>query len=147
MFHVPNEHRLRTHPILGSSDNYGNNGFFLFNYKGYEVGCQASDGMGWEHVSVTINRQRTPTWEIMAYVKDLFWDEEDTVIQFHPPKSQYVNCHPHCLHLWRPVGKSLPLPSPIMVGIQKSNKRLNSDIVPSTFSGCGRKHHGGHNAG
>jgi hypothetical protein len=55
---------------------------------------------GWEHVSVSL-RDRTPTWTEMCLIKDLFWDPEDCVLQFHPPKSQYVNCHPHCLHLWR----------------------------------------------
>jgi len=88
----------------------------MFWFKGYEVGCQASNGMGWEHVSVSINRKRTPSWEIMNFVKDLFWDKEDTVIQFHPPRSQYVSYHPFCLHLWRPIGTEIPLPDPAMVG-------------------------------
>jgi len=122
MFHVPNQHRLRTHPELGTDDSYGNNGFFTFWFSGYEVYCQASDGIGWEHVSVTFNRKRTPPWEIMNHVKDLFWDEEDVVIQIHPPKSQYVNHHPYCLHLWRPIGVSLPLPDPIMVGPTKAGE-------------------------
>lgn len=116
MFHVPNQHRIRTHPRLGSDDSAGNNGCFIFWFKGYEVSCQASDGLGWEHVSVSINRKRTPSWEIMAQVKDLFWDQEDTVIQFHPPRSQYVNFHPFCLHLWRPIGVEIPLPDPRLVG-------------------------------
>lgn len=116
MFHVPNQHRIRTHPQLGTDDSYGNNGMFLFRWEGYRIACQASDGLGWEHVSVSINRRRTPTWEIMVHVKDMFWDEEDTVIQIHPPRSQYVNYHPYCLHLWRPIGVAIPLPLPEMVG-------------------------------
>lgn len=126
MFHVPNQHRIRKQHLvkdstgkienLGTDKSYGNNGLFMFWFNGYEVLCQVSDGLDWEHVSVTINRQRTPTWEVMNHVKDLFWDEEDIVIQFHPPKSQYVNRHPFCLHLWRPIGTILPLPDPKMVG-------------------------------
>lgn len=119
MFHVPNEFRLKKHPILGSDDSYGNNGFFIFNYKGYEVRCQASEGLGWRHVSVTINRNRTPSWEIMNYVKDLFWDAEDCVVQFHPPKSEYVNNHENCLHLWQPIDQEIPLPDSIMVGYKQ----------------------------
>ena len=115
MFHVPNQHRLRTHPTLGSDDSCGNNGWFIFWFEGYQVGCCATDDSGWEHVSVTINRNRTPSWEVMNHVKDLFWDEEDIVIQLHPPKSQYVNHHPFCLHLWRPIGVKIPLPNPEMV--------------------------------
>jgi hypothetical protein len=72
---------------------------------------------GWEHVSVSINR-RMPNWTEMCFVKDLFWDEEETVMQLHPPKSAYVNLHPYCLHLWRPIGDAgcIPLPDPVLVG-------------------------------
>ena len=74
----------------------------------------------WEHCSVSINRARTPSWEIMCAVKDLFWDEEDVVVQFHPKKSEYVNNHPHVLHLWRQVGKEYELPDSILVGFKDS---------------------------
>ena len=40
----------------------------------------------------------------MCFIKDVVWDEEDVVIQYHPQKSEYVTLHGHCLHLWRPVG-------------------------------------------
>ncbi|MFH1455044.1 MAG: hypothetical protein ABIF22_01870 [bacterium] len=122
MFHVPNKSRIRTHPTYGSDDSIGNNGAFDLVFNGYEVHCIASDGMLWEHVSVTINRKRCPGWEIMSYVKDLFWDEEDMVIQIHPPKSEYVNQHIYCLHLWRPIGVILPLPAQIMVGFKIQQK-------------------------
>lgn len=55
---------------------------------------------GWEHVSVSLGN-RCPTWDEMCFVKNLFWDEEDIAIQFHPAKSEYVNLHPYALHLWR----------------------------------------------
>jgi hypothetical protein len=72
---------------------------------------------GWEHVSVSTNR-RIPNWTEMCFVKDLFWDEEEAVMQLHPPKSSYVNVHPYCLHLWRPTGDAgcIPLPDPVLVG-------------------------------
>ncbi len=43
------------------------------------------------------------------------------MVQYHPRRSQYVNCHPHTLHLWRPMGgEALPVPLPeppaILVG-------------------------------
>jgi hypothetical protein len=77
---------------------------------------QASDDFdGWEHVSVSLI-DRTPTWAEMCRIKGLFWDEEDTVVQFHPPKSEYVNCHPYCLHLWRWTGGEFPRPSSTLVG-------------------------------
>ena len=101
MFKVPSEFRNRTHSKLSSSELDGNNGLFQFVFNHYDVHCIASDSEGFEHVSVTINRKRTPSWDIMNHVKDLFWDAEDLVVQFHPPRSQYINCHPYCLHLWR----------------------------------------------
>ena len=57
---------------------------------------------GWEHVSMEVRARRLPTWEEMCFVKDIFWDEEELVIQMHPKKSQYVNLT-DALHLWRPV--------------------------------------------
>lgn len=72
--------------------------------------------MGWEHVSVSLSRGKTPTWSDMCFVKDLFWEAEDCVVQFHPPKSEYVNFVDNCLHLWRWVGGEFPQPSSIMVG-------------------------------
>jgi len=59
---------------------------------------------------------RCPTWEEMCLVKDLFWDDTDCVIQYHPSRSDYVNNHPYCLHLWRPIGIELPRPDSIFVG-------------------------------
>lgn len=81
-------------------------------------GCDADDTMaeGWEHVSVSTPR-RTPNWQEMCFVKDLFWGEDETVIQFHPPRSEYINQHPHCLHLWRHKDGHR-LPPAIMVGVK-----------------------------
>jgi hypothetical protein len=75
--------------------------------------CEESEG--WEHVSVS-TKFRAPTWDEMHWVKEQFWDAEETVVQFHPPKSQYVNCHPYCLHLWRKVGAEYQLPPRDFVG-------------------------------
>jgi hypothetical protein len=69
----------------------------------------------WEHVSVS-TQGRTPTWDEMCWVKDLFWLEEECVVQYHPPRSEYVNCHPNCLHLWRPTRRKIPVPKSILVG-------------------------------
>lgn len=78
----------------------------------------ASDGGGWQHVSVSRMDRPTkpPTWGQMCDVKEMFWEAEDVVCQYHPAKSHYVNCHPGCLHLWRPTAEKLPTPPDIMVG-------------------------------
>jgi hypothetical protein len=70
---------------------------------------------GWEHVSVSC-QNRTPTWEEMCAVKDMFWEPDELVVQYHPREVDYVNHHPHCLHLWRPMRQRLPTPPTILVG-------------------------------
>jgi hypothetical protein len=73
---------------------------------------------GWEHVSVRHGSpsKRVPNWEEMCFVKDLFWGPEEAVIQFHPPRSEYVNNHPTVLHLWRWTRGNFPMPPSILVG-------------------------------
>lgn len=73
------------------------------------------DSSLWEHASVSTDR-RIPNWIEMSFVKDLFWPPEDCVVQFHPRKSEYVNCHPRCLHLWRWTGGEFPTPPMMLVG-------------------------------
>ena len=65
---------------------------------------------------------QTPSWEDMCYIKDLFWSEDDWVQQFHPAKDDYVDEHPHCLHMWRPIGKEFPTPPAILVGLKKKGE-------------------------
>ena len=102
---------------MASDSSFGNNGCFVIESikKGRTLYVIASNGMGWEHVSVHVldgKEQRTPTWREMCFIKDLFWDGEDVVIQYHPMKSEYVNNHPFTLHLWRPTELMIPRPPP-----------------------------------
>jgi len=104
MFHVPESARVqRGH--MGSDPSYGNNGLFdvRLNRTGRIHRCVASDGMGWEHVSVSLP-DRCPTWGEMDDVKRRFWDDTDMVIQYHVPRGSHVNNHNYCLHLWRRAG-------------------------------------------
>lgn len=81
--------------------------------------CLITNGLGWEHVSVSIpSERRCPTWEEMCYIKDMFFDKDEVVVQFHPAEKDYVNNHPHCLHLWRYLDGKFPTPDPLMVGIK-----------------------------
>lgn len=116
-FHVPERFRITDEPDphFNTTAADGNNGAFRLRLNTGPCLAIVSEGMGWEHVSVS-RRDRCLTWEEMCQVKNLFWDEEDCVIQYHPPKSQYVNNHPYCLHLWRPTEQQIPTPPRIMVG-------------------------------
>lgn len=90
--------------------------------------CLASDGMegvDWEHISVRAVKNFNgawknylPTWDEMCFVKSLFWDDEDVVMQLHPRKSEYVNNHKSVLHLWRPKTQEIPTPPSILVGFK-----------------------------
>lgn len=119
-FHTPNAGRVRSGP-LGTSDAHGNFGLFIFKtpkaHSSAVLRVIASEDGGWEHVSVSTST-RCPTWEEMCFIKEQFWDGDDCVVQFHPPESEYVNNHPFCLHLWRPIGLNITTPPAWMVGIK-----------------------------
>jgi hypothetical protein len=110
MFHVPNQYRIVDgFGAMNSNPSFGNNGAFLIDKDGIELFIVASDGLGWDHVSVH-TAERCPTWEEMCFLKDLFWDDTDCVVQYHPIKDQYVNNHPNCLHMWKCQGSMFPSP-------------------------------------
>lgn len=94
---------------------------------------------GWEHVSVTTNEYRTPTWEEMCFVKNAFWGPDEAAMQVHPPEIQYVNNHPYCLHLWRHARRSIPLPPSALVGIKgeeyKTRKEAAAGLIRAIISG------------
>lgn len=128
-FRVPEKYRVRTGE-RATDESYGNNGMFRVPSglrRPYAMTIIASDSdcweelgyepPAWEHVSVS-TAVRCPTWEEMCFVKGLFWDSEDVVIQFHPRASEYVNNHSYCLHMWRPVGVTLPTPPLETVGVK-----------------------------
>lgn len=122
MFQVPEKYRI-AEGQMGSDASFGNNGCFaLPSTIGNRVLMViASDGMGWEHVSIHARQGRQamiPAWNEMCYVKNLFWDEQDVVMQLHPAKSEYVNNHAHVLHLWRPTDTAIPTPPSILVGFK-----------------------------
>jgi hypothetical protein len=140
-FRVPEDWRIQRPPrISRRGDLFG---CFLLPASParkiqFALRCIASDGSDWdlmqadgfvpkdsipfEHVSVSLNppaMTRCPTWEEMCYVKDIFWEPDDVVMQLHPPRSEWVNNHRWCLHLWKAVGIELPRPPAICVGTLK----------------------------
>ncbi len=56
------------------------------------------DDRAWIHLSAR-HRDRIPTWQELAYCKTTFLGEREAY-QVLPPKSRYVNLHPHVLHLF-----------------------------------------------
>lgn len=89
--------------------------FDPINQKRYFVKFTSS--YGWEHASVS-QSNKTPTWDIMCRIKDVFWGGDEVCIEYHPNKEDYINNHEHCLHIWKPIGVEIPTPPSIMVGIK-----------------------------
>lgn len=82
LYHL-NEHRV---PLLGSlGDEY--NGAFEIKIKGEKYNVIASRDEGWEHVSIS-HKHKIPSWRVMCMVKDLFFDENEVVMQLHPKKKR-----------------------------------------------------------
>lgn len=73
----------------------------------------------WDHVSVSLP-DRCPMWSEMCFIKDLFFKPDEPAMQLHPVKD-YVNNHPYCLHLWRPLDATIPLPPYLLVGLPELN--------------------------
>ena len=114
MFKCPEKFRV-LHPAYNSAGDEQNGVFVVTLKHKQKVRVIASNGMGWEHVSVS-REDRCPTWDEMCQVKAMFWDGDDCVVQYHPPESDYVNVHKNCLHLWRPTDVEMPRPPTFMVG-------------------------------
>ncbi len=77
----------------------------------------ASTDDEWEHVSVS-RTNRSPNWPEMCRIKELFFNDDEMVMQLHVPSSDHVNVHPYCLHLWRPLKHDIPRPPSIAVGVK-----------------------------
>lgn len=134
MWKIPEEFR-HSFSIFGSSGApYGAFKCESPTRQGYELLIIASPGgvidddnggertINWEHVSVHAGfafvgdqRTATPTWDEMDYVKGLFWDAADVVMQLHINDGEKVDTHKHTLHLWRPTDREIPVPDKDLV--------------------------------
>lgn len=90
----------------------------MFNYRigsrRYEI--IASNGGGWDHVSVVpLGQKYPPNWSAMCAIKDLCFGEDEVVMELHPAKKNYVNLCDNCLHLWKPQKQDIPTPPTIFV--------------------------------
>lgn len=115
---MPEKFRIKAGPMASRSED-GNIGAFEIKLKKGQTFFAIASGLnGWEHVSVS-RSERCPTWDEMCQIKDMFWEKDACVVQYHPAQSDYINNHPYCLHLWRPTDQTLPFPPRWMVGLCK----------------------------
>lgn len=68
-------------------------------------------GKRWLHVSIS-RRARMPSYDDLAFAKRTLIGDEQVAYQVFPKASQHRNYHPHCLHLWAPIGHD-PFPDPL----------------------------------
>ena len=73
--------------------------------KGSSVVWTRNEGGQFDHVSIN-GKARTPYWDEMCELKDMFFYDEEECYQMHPKKSEYVNIMPNCLHIWRRINET-----------------------------------------
>lgn len=111
---------IKQSPYLRDINLSLDGGTGVIHVGGWDGSIIWSNGAGWEHVSVSPFIKRiTPSWEDMCKIKNIFFNDDEAVIQVHPSKTDYVNNMPNCLHLWRCTYKEMVLPPSILVGIRK----------------------------
>jgi hypothetical protein len=62
--------------------------------------CIEEDGKNWVHLSVS-RKNSMPTWGELVDIKEIFLGKNAVAIQVLPPRSEWVNIHPFCLHLYQ----------------------------------------------
>ena len=103
-------------PLKNETIGNDEGGWYEIPFEGRTLIVVSSLAMGWDHVSVSL-KNRCPNWREMCHIKDLFWNDDEVVIQYHPAKKDYINNCATCLHLWKPQDQVVPTPPTIMVGI------------------------------
>lgn len=109
--HCPNHLEIYRRPVMGE---LGDSKHFALDIVTRGLRVIASGSMGWDHVSVS-RADRCPTWDEMEWVKRELFADDDCVMQLHVPVAEHKNCHPYCLHLWRPHDAEIPRPPSFMV--------------------------------
>lgn len=95
-------------------EEYPGAGFYGMIYlplgsKNHLFSIVVSWNNGWDHISIA-HRYRDPEWLTMCKLKELFFDDDEVVVQYHPKKEDYINIHPHCLHLRKPQNEEVVHP-------------------------------------
>ena len=101
----------------GCGGNHGNGCFRIPSpIDGQTLAVVASNGGGWDHVSVS-RSNRCPNWPEMEHIQRMFFKDDEDAMQLHVPIDEHLNMHPHCLHLWRPQTEAIPRPPAWMVAV------------------------------
>lgn len=58
----------------------------------------SKDAGNW-HLSIS-HPAKIPPYEVLKKARYRYLPNDVTMAQLFPPKEQFVNIHPYCLHLW-----------------------------------------------
>ena len=108
--------------IEAETDNAGMGGYYYDVISGKNLNFIFSYQMGWEHLSVSMP-SKTPSWDQMCRMKDIFWNKDEACVEYHPKEEDYVNMHQQCLHIWKPTEEYLPTPPHILVGFKDAEEK------------------------
>jgi hypothetical protein len=98
--------------VYGDAGDRFNGRFRLFSpIDGAPMVAIASNGGGWDHVSIS-RQNRCPNWIELEFARRTFFRPEITVMQLHVPALDHINRHPYCLHLWHPHPRVATIPRP-----------------------------------
>lgn len=104
-------------PLITKITGTGDDGaMFEFKYKVRKYEVIASNGGGWDHVSIyPLHQKHTPSWDVMCILKNMCFNDDEVVMELHPAKKDYVNLAEYCLHLWKPQYEAIPTPPKLFV--------------------------------
>lgn len=62
---------------------------FNFKYKSREYEVIASNGGGWDHVSIyPLHQKHMPSWDVMCTLKNICFNDDEVVMELHPAKKR-----------------------------------------------------------
>lgn len=68
--------------------------------------------LNWWHQQLKV----FPTWDEMCAIKDIFFNDDEAIIEIHPSDEYKIYEKDYTIDLWKPLNKELPLPNPDLVG-------------------------------
>lgn len=78
---------------------------------------------GWDHIAIHVRAwdkarkslARAPSPSETAWLKDLFFEPQEPVLQFHLARNHPLHAQAFVVHLWRPTIGEITLPPPELV--------------------------------
>jgi hypothetical protein len=103
---------LEPHGFKEMKDRRAHDGRWYWSPKRGQSVCvsvhREQDGRNWIHLSIA-HPEQDPTLQEMQAIKDAFVGPARKAIMVFPKRSEHVNLHPHCFHLFALVDQDKDL--------------------------------------